>query len=98
MNDKACPRKEIMEFAQDMERKLRENDAVKNHWLDESTNHLLYSLKQEVTELSLEILFKFSSQAVIDECADVANLAMMIADHHRKLLDGTHDTASRERG
>ena len=89
----AHPREAVAVFAQEMERKLRENDH-KGGWLECEPKWLLKRLRQEAGELerALEI---FAAGDVGDmegerkaaalerirrEAADVANFAMMIAD------------------
>jgi len=62
-----------------MEKKLREND-YKKHWSNCDHQYLLNRLKEEVTELEKPMW------DVIEEAADVANFAMMIADNERRLL------------
>ncbi|BFH63945.1 hypothetical protein [Paenibacillus azoreducens] len=69
------PRAEIQWFAQQMETKLRENDW-KGGWKDCRIQYLLEKLDEEVHELSGCI----SNEEAIKEAADVANIAMMIAD------------------
>ncbi len=64
-------------FARAMERKLRLNDH-KAHWGDSTIDHLFTRLLDEVAELSHAMQ---DGGAIGDECADVANFAMMIFDH-----------------
>lgn len=59
--------------------KLRVN-AHKPHWHGESIEYLLERLREEVREVEDAIEDELSSDAVYDECADVANIAAMIAD------------------
>jgi len=71
-------------FAKDMEARLRKN-GHKTGWRNLRDSHLVSRLVQELGEL-LKLLNFHSIEfrdAVIDECADVANFAMMIADNHR---------------
>jgi NTP pyrophosphatase (non-canonical NTP hydrolase) len=80
-------RREVVWFADHMERKLRDNDH-KGGWSDSDPFLLLEHLKEEVDELdeavesymqdpykNLELMNR-----VIDEAADVGNMAMMVAD------------------
>ena len=68
-----------------MLKKLRENDH-KTHWANEATLDLFKYLKDEVVELSEELgrlALKHAGASpvkVARECADVANLALMVAD------------------
>jgi hypothetical protein len=61
-------------FAEQMELQLRANDH-KGGWAGDSTESLLDRLDEEVAELR-----ECSSKREIEEAADVANFAMMIAD------------------
>jgi len=71
----------IKRFSCDMARKLREN-SHKAHWNTVTKYYLLGRLQEELYELE-EALYSESTESVINECADVANLAMMIADNLR---------------
>jgi NTP pyrophosphatase (non-canonical NTP hydrolase) len=68
-------------FAQAMERKLRENDH-KGGWLDDKCDlaFLLGKLTEERSELTRAIRERGTPEQCLDEAADVANIAMMIAD------------------
>lgn len=81
------PRDPLAWFAQEMERRLRVNDH-KPGWEDLTDAWLLHRLRQETQELTLA-LASFKGQparayAVIEEAADVANFAMMVADNARR--------------
>lgn len=80
----AEPRREVLEFAGLMEERLTANDH-KSHWEGEDMGWLLERLKEEVQELQQEIDPGDLSnhEAICNECADVANFAMMIADNVR---------------
>lgn len=67
---------EVTTFADAMERKLRANEH-KGHWANEDILYLMRRMNDEVVELKRAI---GSGGAVLDEAADVANFAMMIAD------------------
>lgn len=82
--------KEIMWFAGRMLRKLSLNKH-KTGWEDISLNRLFTLLCDEKRELSQALnmyIYGYSHerfpQDVIDECTDVANYAMMIADNVRR--------------
>lgn len=92
------PRDEVLWFAGRMERKLAANDH-KGHWDNCDFGYLSRRLHQEAKELSraLQRLKSYAGtypvaektvQGVIDEAADVANFAMMIADQARPFLRG----------
>ena len=80
----SAPRKSVLWFADKMERKLSENDISKSDWRAESSRFLLGRILGEVHELQ-EALSDGSPEDVILECADVANIAMMIADNHKDI-------------
>jgi NTP pyrophosphatase (non-canonical NTP hydrolase)/uncharacterized coiled-coil protein SlyX len=80
----ATPRSEVLEFADDMERKLRENDH-KGGWDGDEPKALLKRLREEVDELAKALASpNRQNDRVIDEAADVGNFAMMIADVIRR--------------
>lgn len=73
----------IMEFACNMEEKLRIHDENKGRagWVDMKPKKLLELLMGEILELSdVMIDPKYDSQKAISECADIANYSMMIVD------------------
>ena len=76
------PRKEVKWFAEQMEKKLQKNDH-RSGWKDADEDFLLQRLQEEILELKDEICEShiYNSKKVIEECADVANFAMMIADN-----------------
>ena len=92
-------RPEVQWFAEQMERKLRENDW-KGGWQVDSYQSLCQRLKEEGSELEQLIpsVLKDSPSHVIGEAADVANFAMMIADNAKNLrhpiIKGFHPTHS----
>jgi len=71
-------RKEVKWFAELMEEKLKKND-YKLHWKNARFGYLFGRLREETEEL-----YFAEGEEKIDECVDVANLAMMIADRARK--------------
>jgi len=79
--NKKGPRVSILDFAEDMERKLKANDH-KGGWLFTDTMLLLTRLEQEVVELR-QAYMNNEWERIVDECADVANFAMMIATQYR---------------
>jgi len=76
------PREEVVVFSKIMERKLWENDH-KGRWLSQTDAYLLKRLHQEVEELVVE-LKGYHSLNIQRECADVANIAMMISGKRRR--------------
>ena len=74
-------RPSVQRFAEEMERKLRRND-LKGGWRNEQPWWLLCRLEEEVAELQRVLTRNNRSlRSVVGECADVANMAMMIADN-----------------
>lgn len=90
-------RPSVLWFARWMEQKLRINDSKKTGWGTESFIFLFARLFDEVHELE-KALSQYLTQdypktdkikeAVISECADVANFAHMIADKIRGCPNG----------
>jgi NTP pyrophosphatase (non-canonical NTP hydrolase) len=73
-------RPQVAEFAQEMERKLREND-YKGGWDVCSMTYLVRRLSEEVAELKDALINPAQEfPDIIGEAADVANFAMMVAD------------------
>lgn len=79
------PRGPVIWFSKVMERKLRRNDH-KGGW---DTNHLseLYARLQEESEELRDALSEYDLDGIIDECSDVANFAMMLADRAKNLKE-----------
>ena len=77
-------RPEVQMFANEMERKLRQNDCVKEGWSGTSRMFLLLRMEEELIEFKSCLTADSSYQQVIGEAADVANFLMMICD---RLLD-----------
>lgn len=83
-------RKEVEWFADQMEKKLSQNDH-KGGWQNCDFKYLLKRLKEEQTEVEDALKLRgttffgtvLKDKEIIDECADVANFAMMIADKLR---------------
>ncbi len=72
----------VLKFAFEMERKLRINSG-KGGWQDCDNDYLLSRINDELFELKACINEKKVKRAIINECADVANFAMMIADNQK---------------
>lgn len=81
-------RSSVQQFGKDMERKLRKNDH-KGGWGEASNAWLVRRMFDEVGELMEAIIAGHPAEDVIDECADVANLAHMIADNARPTDKGS---------
>jgi hypothetical protein len=82
-------RREVLAFANCMELKLRRNDH-KGGWELEGLRDLLRRLREEVDELEAAIRVlpnhgsmpnRVARDTIVAEAADIANLAMMIADN-----------------
>ena len=65
----------VMDFAIEMEKKLLANDH-KGGWQDCTFEYLMDRLREETCELN-RVMY---SEDAVGEAADVANMAMMIAD------------------
>ncbi len=75
-------------FAEQMEKKLKQNDDTKPSWLGMDMSELFRHLEEEVKEVDEELRTRPGSGIrIIQECADTANLAMMIADNHNPLAN-----------
>jgi hypothetical protein len=76
-------RQDVLDFAEAMESKLRKYDATRGtSWKTDRPKDLLEHLKEEVRELEVGLECKDDIERILLECADVANLAMMIADSY----------------
>lgn len=72
-------RVEVLDFAQDMEERLKANDH-KNGNLDMSFNALLQRMNEEVDKLAIELNSDTRRvKRIVKEAANVANFALMIA-------------------
>lgn len=69
----------VLQFANTMERKLREHDD-RPGWESEPLDYLWDRLLEELFEVK-QAMAKKDGDAVHDECADAANFLMMIADN-----------------
>ena len=74
-------RKELRWFAKKMERKLRKHDLErKMSWKYENQMYLYGRLMDEIEELHQAI----GLEQQIEECLDIANFAMMLANNLNK--------------
>lgn len=73
------PRKELSDFAGQMERKLRANDH-KGGWQDMPLSLLIHLARKEIVELEAKIQQGAPAIEAIEEAADAANFLMMVAD------------------
>lgn len=72
-------RDSLHNFVRDMELKLTRNDH-KAHWSTVSNAYLFMRLLEELAELA-RAMVDGDPVLIHDECVDVANMAMMIADN-----------------
>ena len=75
--------REVKRFAEAMIEKLNEPEKIaKGDWKQYNAWYHFDRLEQELTELKLELIggSNTSREAILKECADVANFAMFIAD------------------
>lgn len=79
-------RPEVVWFADQMERKLRDNDH-KGGWHGDTLEDLAERAEEELVELheAIEESSGADVSRVIDEAADVANMVMMVADNARRI-------------
>ena len=103
MSDRGTPdattglRPSVHRFALVMEQKLQMNDHIKPHWRVTGISALYAHMVQEIQELLFELDSSVGTPGSIAlEAADIACLAMMIADVAGGLKDGkaTGATAS----
>jgi hypothetical protein len=84
-------RKSVLVFARRMEAKLQQHDD-RPGWEEDALDELYERAKEEMEEVRVELQWFWSSppnariakeqlQKVADECADVANFMMMMADN-----------------
>lgn len=74
-------------FSQRMLNKLAKNRHKGFIWRSDNAGHLFDRLKDEVIELGTELLNeKMDKEAIINECANIANFAMFIADKAERQL------------
>lgn len=72
-----------------LEKLVRPKNLQKRHWSEDDNLDLLERVREELEEVqaaykNLEAHFSsLGSEEVIDECADVANMIMMVADNIR---------------
>lgn len=77
-------RPEVARFALLMESVLRTKDPIyhgKAAWRNNSTRNLFNWMMGETEELRMAFLVNHPEEHMPKECADIANLAMMIADN-----------------
>ena len=77
-------RKEVRQFADDMEHQLRNNDR-KTGWKHCKVSWLLSRAKDEIQEI-IDALADADDHGAIDECADAANFLMMASDRIKDRL------------
>ncbi len=75
-------RKALLWFGKKMEEALRWND-YKGGWENCSNEYLIAKLNEEVDELKQAIWMGKSGDMIMQEAADVANIAMMLADNNK---------------
>lgn len=73
----------VLWFAHQMEAKLRENDH-KGGWHQDSEWSPLGRVSEELSELKRAVGDGEAPATVVSEAVDVANMAMMVADHYRE--------------
>lgn len=76
-------RTELYHFVAAQEKKLKKNDH-KLHWSNCTSEFLFGRLLDEVAELHKAMLTDAADDDIKNECIDVANFAMMIADNLKR--------------
>lgn len=76
-------RESVQWFAEKMEQKLQANDH-KPGWNGLPDPYFVKRAQDELMELAEALARGMSSEDVIQECADVANFVMMLADKKRQ--------------
>ena len=88
-------RPEVQWFAEHMELALQANDH-KGGWRHDSCSALLIRLREETDELKAALQKGYHLRHIVQEAADVANFAMMVADNAASLRGAafhpTHST------
>jgi NTP pyrophosphatase (non-canonical NTP hydrolase) len=79
----------VQRFAEAMERKLRDNDH-KPGWQHDIPASLVERAREELDELDDAVLCGEDASFILDEAADVANFAMMIAERC-EAIEKEHD-------
>jgi NTP pyrophosphatase (non-canonical NTP hydrolase) len=84
---------EVMAFALEMEKQLRKNDHKgRTGWKDGSPfstfHNLVSKLSEEYQELHDAVTFRHPMEYIRAEAADLANIAMMLADNYGGLTGG----------
>ena len=60
--------------------KLRKNEYKGDEWRYADPYMLIRRIREELVEIETAVSREVSAEAVWEECADVANMAMMVAD------------------
>lgn len=80
--------KECLDYFQIRMRKKLEKHSNKGGWKNSTLSNLYNGMMRETEELARALYYeKKDFEHIIDECADVANMAMMIADNVKTMQD-----------
>ncbi|AXN39833.1 nucleoside triphosphate pyrophosphohydrolase family protein [Peribacillus butanolivorans] len=77
-------RKSVISFSEVMEEKLAENDS-KGGWDTCTVDFLLLKLQEEYAEVIEAVRSGSTIKDVSRECADLANICMMLSEQYKKL-------------
>lgn len=77
-------RKVVAEHAERMEARLKEHED-KGGWAESTFRFLMNELEEHVEDLEYALFEQGVQGSVQDECADISNFAMMIADNFDQL-------------
>lgn len=76
-------RREILDFARQMELRMREKDHVRgDSYKTIAVGNLVHALDRKIYQLH-QSFFQKEGSSVVSEAADVANFAMMLAWHYK---------------
>ena len=75
---------QVKRFAEEMEKVLARHDNHKSGYQACTYHYLFGRLLDEVRELHAAIYEDDNNADIVNECVDIANFAMMIADKHLK--------------
>jgi NTP pyrophosphatase (non-canonical NTP hydrolase) len=76
-------RKSVIRFSEAMEEKLAENDS-KGGWDTCTVDFLLLKLQEEYAEVIEAVRSGSTKKDLTRECADLANICMMLSEQYQK--------------
>jgi len=96
-------REPVLEFAEEMEKKLRKHDGDKSGWIFDNSPHSLDELRMSLSSHLFRLTMStgtwpYNYDKLISDAADVANFAMMIADNARLWKEEAKKEVSSDEG